>query len=667
MKSFTRRFALLPLVGVTTMLLSWNKAGTVSDSFCPFLRDNFFSAENDIFQKTEEASLSAFLTEEDEDDFFDSGNIAPSAEDVLIKKIPGDNNHLLMMAYYSKENYPVQPVSIDNGGVKYIFRDDGQGDDKVAGDGYFTSKIFASVNEFRQIAVQMNDEFKRSGGKRIRFVNRAMVVDPDAEESFDVQSFDNSEAVSLTSLSGGGSHNKLLDSLQKNSEFITAVGVMEDPSRTWNPCKQTGTLNGAWSFKTIMKNLASTDSKNLADDATISDFVKSWLHHWEKDQTLNKDKVGARKLVDDKILDPWLNKSEKNGSPKGQLDMKFAPFKLTAIVNRFDLRERFSGIPGGEVRFVFCLIDTTCTKAENFTFIAEYSPNIGGSCDDVRSWATQWFNLKNFTLGSSAYNSALQKITDQVTKCGDNPNRTNQSCLNHIRTNDRALSNSPVQCEFREFVLSGTSHQLKEVPCTDAPADRYNAQVDNQAVERMVRWVNQNRKAIINDEITVPLTVEDSPFAGGKSTILATTVGNPEKTKVYHWDGTEPKGSNAFIINSTARQAFSLRVCSGCHAGETQTNFTHVDPVFFGKEATLSGFLTGKAGQGGAFDFDRNANNDSMMVEDPALRPPSDPQVRMFNDILHRAKDLKGVATSACGSVLQIANDLTFQPVNMVD
>ncbi len=77
-------------------------------------------------------------------------------------------------------------------------------------------------------------------------------------------------------------------------------------------------------------------------------------------------------------------------------------------------------------------------------------------------------------------------------------------------------------------------------------------------------------------------------------------------------------------------------------------------------------FLSGKAGQGGAIDFDNNPGNDSMMVEDAAGRPTSNPTVRMFNEILRRAKDLKNFVRADCGSVLSIRDELMFQPVNMV-
>src|SRR4051812_19455759 len=37
------------------------------------------------------------------------------AEDVLVQRIPGDDNHMLMMAYYSKENYSGPAFTIESG------------------------------------------------------------------------------------------------------------------------------------------------------------------------------------------------------------------------------------------------------------------------------------------------------------------------------------------------------------------------------------------------------------------------------------------------------------------------------------------------------------------------------------------------------------------------
>ncbi len=109
-----------------------------------------------------------------------------------------------------------------------------------------------------------------------------------------------------------------------------------------------------------------------------------------------------------------------------------------------------------------------------------------------------------------------------------------------------------------------------------------------------------------------------------------------------------------------------MNACSGCHAGETQTFFWHVQPTFYGTESTLSGFLTGTAGFGGAIDFDNNPNNDSMSVLDPELRPVNNPAFYVYNDILRRAMDLENYVTADCGSVLQMKNELLFKPLHMV-
>jgi len=297
------------------------------------------------------------------------------------------------------------------------------------------------------------------------------------------------------------------------------------------------------------------------------------------------------------------------------------------------------------------------------TVIFEYGINKPATCSAQKDWAQQWVNLKKFPLGSNAYNPALQNITDQFTLCGTNPNKTNQSSLDQIRTNDVTLSPNPKIWELREFVLNG-SGRLQETTVGQNPADKYDAQVANANVQRMVDYVNKNTKAIVSETNVVPLTWNGFPFLGGSAHILDSPTGSPPK--VYHWDGTKSTNASTFITSDNARFFYSFNTCSGCHAGETQTHFTHVDPVFFGTEATLSGFLSGKAGFL-ATDFDHIATNDTMAVKDAALRPSTNPKIRSFNDIKRRAQDLKKVTSTTCGSVLSISSELMFQPLNSVD
>jgi hypothetical protein len=453
---------------------------------------------------------------------------------------------------------------------------------------------------------------------------------------------------------------------------------VEDPTRTWNSCTQKGNINGAWTFNTIMRQLASKDPAHIATDAQLSDFVKNWLSNWASNRTVNGEVVAARTLVNTKILNPWLNKSKNAGAPSGQLDMHFAPFKLLAIVNRFDLRAGgLHGIPGspvGEGRYVFGLINSTCSGALKMGVILEFGVNKANTCDARKAWAQQWVNLTNFTVGSSAYNQALQNITDQYSRCGSNPNKPNQSSLDQLRSNEQTLSSaSPGIWEMREFVLDpGGSGFLKQNTVAQNPADKYDAQVNNADVQRMVAYVNQNTSAIKGDNFVVPLTWQGFPFLGGAAKLIIPSTGQValptgQPPKPFHWDGTEDGNTATTIKNDIARFNFSLNTCWGCHGGETQTGFTHIDPVFYGTQAGMSGFVTGTAGTGGAVDFDNDPTNGLMSVKDPALRPSTSPKIRVFNEINRRARDLNAVVSTTCGTVLSISSDLLFKPLNSPD
>ncbi len=664
------------LITITT-LISWNYFANSNQS-----AKNLLSRSGDNILTDEE--INALIAETGESP---STTQTPVAEDVLIQRIPGDNSHLLLMAFYSKENYSGKFVTIENG-FTISLRDDGKEYDKKAGDGLFTTKIPVDIKQFRRQAVNMVRQMKETGFKPMRYFHREMVLDPDASESFEIKNFDANEPVSVSGLTDALSADispaetltdntaktvrvigpTTLDSIKKNSTFITNLAVVEDSTRTWNSCNQTGNINGCWTFGTLMQQLASKDTAHIATDAEVSTFVKNWLSTWANTQIINSDTVSSRTAINAQILNPWLSKSKNAGSPTGQLDMKFAPFKLTAILNRFDLRNGSKfGIPGspcGEGRFVFCLIKNDCTSSSQMTVIFEYGINKPNTCEEEKAWAQQWVNLKNFNLGDSNYNRALQNITDQFTLCGTDSSKHNQSSLNQLRTNEVTLSAAPKTWEFREFALDSIGN-LAEITVAQNPADKFNAKVANADVKVMVSYVNTNRKNIKAGKDITPLTWKGVPFLGAKAHIIGSPTGDPPN--VFHWNGTDSTNKPTYIVDNDARSNFSLETCAGCHAGETQTGFTHVDPAFFGTEAHLSGFLTGKAGSGGAIDFDNDSNNNKMTIRDPALRPSATtPKTRTFNDISARASGLNNFVSTTCGSVLSISSQLMFQPVNMV-
>jgi len=678
MKPSIRTFTTIGLLTVTVSLLSWNlNSSSIRSSTEPSPYE-----ENIYSDAASNLNILTFIDNADR-----KSDYVPGAEDVLIKRIPGDNNHLIMMVYYSKENYSAPSVTINNGST-IVFKDDGKGFDEKAGDGLYTAKINANVQEFKQQALQIAKQMKASGYKPYRYINRELVYDPNATETFDAQSFDANKPVSISGITNSlavtpqDQTNSLavapqgqtatMDKIGHNCIFITNLSVIEDTARTWNFCTQTGNVKGAWSFGTIMRQLASKRPTQIATDAQLSDFVKNWLNTWVATQIVNGDTVQARILMNTQILNPWLSKSRGAGNPAGQLDMRFAPFKLTAIANRFDLRAGQKNTSAteycGEGRFVFCLINNDCSAALNMTIIFEYRINQPNDCASLKNWAQQWFNLKDLTLGSSTYNQALQAITDQFTLCGTNPNAPNQSSLAQLRTNEITLSPQPKVWELKEYHIDSASGSLLQATVGQTPADRYDSQVVNNDVQRMAAFVNQNAGAILKAQYTVPAQWQGFGFLGAASHITQPPTGNPAPPKPFHWNGTDSTNKKTFIKSDNARSDFSLQTCNGCHAGETQTGFTHVDPVFFGTEATLSGFLTGKAGRGGAIDFDNDSTNGKMAVKDPALRPsPQNATLRSFNDINRRAQDLKTFVSTVCGSVLGISSQLMFQPVNMVD
>lgn len=692
MKALRKPLVFVSALISAVLLLSW----TLSDHTASTLTSTSFTAD----ALTGDAMLT-YLTENA--DHAEMGAL-PAAEDVLVQRIPGDNSHLLLMAFYSKENYSAPSITIENG-FPIVLRDDGKGVDKTAGDGLYTAKIPANVAEFRSQAIGIAQRMQANGYKPMRYIQRQMVLDPDATENFQLQKFDANEPVSISGLTNVISADAstpsasvsssspfssspsffapamdatrtaiakptTLDSVKANSVFITNLAVVEDPTRTWNYCTQTGNASGAWTFGTLMRQMASKSPTSIATDAQVSTFVKTWLNQWMDTLVINGDTVAARTAMNSQILGPWLTKSQNAGSPAGQLDMRFAPFKLTAITNRFDLRlgQRFAGTssPCGEARFVFCLIKSDCTAALPMTIIFEYGINKPATCEDEHAWAQQWVNLKNFTLGSSSYNQALQNITDQFTLCGTNPSKPNQCSIDQVRTNEITLAPKPKHWELREFTLDSATGNLKESTVAQTPADKYNAQVINADVARFANYVNQNKKAIKAGKDTIPVAWKKFPFLGGVSHITSAPTGRPPN--IYHWDGTDSTSKSTYIVDNLARSFFALETCGGCHAGESQTAFTHVDTAFFGKEAGLSGFLTGKAGGGGAIDFDGDSTNGKMTIKDAALRPSStNPNFRTFSDIKARASALTNFVSTTCGTVLSISSQLLFQPLNMAD
>jgi len=526
----------------------------------------------------------------------------------LEKALP-DANAILRVQFPNNERAGTQFSLKMNDGVTLLFQDDGKRGDEKADDGVLSSPItlnFADV------------EANRS---RILGVNRAL------NASLTVPRFNGRLLVGETPLQVSDPDTLLIDDGTGTGEALAAPlaidparslmiihpSVIEDPTRTFNPCSDVGTRMGKWTFGYLMTQMANQTQTGI--DPRV--FTRQWLAHWEAQQTINSFTVPARSAVRNKVIIPWELASGGLGSP---LDLSEAPFRLLAIVNRIDLRGN-SGYTlnnAGEARFVFGVIDrtasaSTCCVVSEMTVIFEYGIDRAG-CEQVKSWAQQWVALSSIPMPSAQFNQALENITEQFARAGVAPNKVNGSALNQLRTNE-FLPPQTGDWELREFKLTPGSEdpfvangQLKMTTVKLTPDEQFNL------TATLGNYLTANQPQVCADQHIVPLSFGGAPFLGGNSFVPP-----------FFWD------SPAFLCppnpSCNIEFKFSMNTCSGCHLGETNTAFYHIRPTPFGQPPTLSPFLSGV-----------------VNVNDPRCGAP----VNTFDEMNRRRTILDQIANQVC-------------------
>jgi hypothetical protein len=495
------------------------------------------------------------------------------------------------------------PVTDDSGRI-VVLRDTGTDGDEKAGDGVFSAVAIVDVTSHMKTQERILAAQRETPDQRITFAT-----------------FDNREIVSeqpVVALTRDRFQPGIpfpifpvgLTTAVKpaNSLLIRASGVVNDATRTFNPCTNAGNPNGVWTFNHLMTQMANTPSTFISP----SDFTEQWLNQWNTPQAVNGWSIPARTQMNTRILNPWPRIG-------GKLDMTKSPFKLVAIVNRLDLGKGngpvgYGGSSGaGELRFVFAAVDRSgggCSISP-FLVIFEFGVPING-CFAVQSWAQQWLALSGtgMTPGTAAFNTALENITQQVVVANAAPTKPNGSAINQIRTNENLLA---ITWQLREFTLSAsgpTPNFLAHNTVALTPGDSRN----NTTVFR--DFVNNNEAAILANSYGVPLTFPSivTNFLGARPEIP-----NPA-TAFWRAPG---------ILNNNARHKASLNTCNGCHGREVQTpNFTHIDQT-----GILSPFL-----QAGMV----NVNN-AFNVSDPVSGVN-----RQFFEMRDRAQHLDSVANQSC-------------------
>ncbi len=403
------------------------------------------------------------------------------------------------------------------------------------------------------------------------------------------------------------------------SLMIVSTGVVENGARTFDPCTGAGTKGGVWSFGHLMREMS--HGTGLSPE----DFTMMWLSTWIIPQEANGfivDEAARGVELQNRIIDSWQRLSGVT------LDVDQFPARLLAIVNRPDLADKVGyGVAGsaGEGRFVFGLLEKPASGSGcnvlSFTVIFEFGI-AGGSCGAVKAWHQRWKNLDAFALGSTAYDDALALITHDFTEHGSNPGQfPNQSALNQLRTNEIALG-SPWQ--LREFRLQSNGAVppgvLDLVTVKQTPDESFrNGATGTPTV---AAYIVANEASILAGKHVVPDRFPGilNPFVGAKSDVPFGAFWNaPGLTSPPLTDPAE------------ARRIFSLGTCSGCHAGETNTFFTHVSPRSAGTAAGLSGFLMGEN-----------------------VPIPVTGGIHHYEDLAERAKAMSNILTASCFSLLAV-------------
>jgi hypothetical protein len=552
---------------------------------------------------------------------------------------------------------------------KIVLRDDGKGGDEKANDGVFSVLLKEDLDLLGKEmgnTLQLAEGFLKDQKTLLRFSGRTA-------EAFDLDQKllplirENKLRPGLRlplDIFGGGSLAPADPLLKDHSLMITDLSVVEDPTRTFNPCSNIGNPVGVWTFGHLMREMAN-------GSMSVEDFTRAWLAEWLTNANVNSDVINARTQLLSTVISPWIIRSGGTGPitlanwQSKPLDVNQSPFKLTAIVNRMDLggNSGYGRSNAGEGRFVFSLVrcSGSLSTAQPFNIIFEYGLPMK-RCDVIKQYAQDWINLKTMPIGSPAYNAALETITNVFTKANANPGKVNGSALNQLRTNEIALTGP---WELREFVLDPSSRTLESATVKQEPAKIYNrlasATAANQAL--LASWVNGNEAAVVNTTHSVPLLLGGGqPFLGGKA---------HTQTPLHFWDAAVAAGPD-HITNNEARHKFSLTTCSGCHGGEADTrkggfigsvpdfahpDFVHVAFVPFGVKATLSGFLIG----------DPNDALGLFRVNDPSGRGPN----HGFNDLEDRARKLEQTAAILCifrpNRSLELARVLKFKPIAMME
>lgn len=548
-------------------------------------------------------------------------------------------NLIFSVQYISDSILPEKIDIYQNGVVALTLRDDGVAPDKIKGDKKYASYKKENIRELVS-QIENSELILERKGQFLSFTGHVGEVTHYKDiVKFNKEAFNRFREVEIDP-KAIETANCNTEILKEKSLFITDIAIVEDQSRTYNVFTGGGNQNGAWTFGTLISNI-----ENGTHTDGIRGFLKDWVKQWVTVQTVNGYTVGPRDFAMETMIEPWLRKANNNPSLSVNIsnweniwdntsenNIKInAPFKLTAIVNRIDVRANMAYTAtitnSGETRFIFSLINpltglipinpnqTASAEQDGKGFIDwrglnvifEYGNPQTTRCQ-LKDFAQKWLDLSDPTLNfgtpevNNNYKDALQEITDYVTVANAVPSKINGSAIHRIRTNEKVFApidpNLEIHAawekqdwEFRQFELSSTTNKLVMVPLTNNPdhtanyspniQEDYTSSTHPVTNNDIIDWIfNGHKQQVLSGNFNLPTNL-----------LSGSGIVRREQTQYFDFipdDFASAGGYNPQNESTQAkqiRQQLSLNTCVGCHAGETKTVFTHINPLAYNETA----------------------------------------------------------------------------------
>jgi hypothetical protein len=327
--------------------------------------------------------------------------------------------------------------------------------------------------------------------------------------------------------------------------------------------------DGPWSFRHAVESM-------VPAGMDPGEFVRKWMvEQWAAPVSYNsysldpqvQDQQSRTQQMISRVLCPWFQKTSGNGcnadcstctANPPKLDLSAAPFRLSAIINRMDLREQPDIGNAGEARLEFGLTngpgDDPASMQMPMSIIFEYRLP---SSLSVHDWAKAWHSLGSHQAFDDSYKSELEALTARWVGPNASPSAQNGSAIGQVRTDESTLD---WIWQLRQFVL-GPDGQLHQTGVRNTPPEDLNG---SQAV---IDFMSANAAAILAEKFVVPSTL-----LGGAADAL-----------IYQWNfpGADPMVAQKFAVNT----------CNGCHTERPNVDSAfHISPFRTGTDK-LSKFL----------------------------------------------------------------------------